>query len=87
MASRPHATVPSSSASASASLEACASASLEASLGAAGRAAWSSGVFSSMGWTSATCGDAWISATCPTEATSSASFCVPPLTSTALTSG
>ncbi|WP_345153039.1 hypothetical protein [Nonomuraea rubra] len=52
-----------------------------------GRTAWSGGVFSSTGSTSATCGDAWISATCPTEATSSASSCVPPLTSTALTSG
>ena len=71
MASRPHETVPASA----------------AVFGAVGRAAWSVGIFSSTGSTSATCGVAWISATCTLEATVRASFSVPPLTSTALAIG
>ncbi len=43
--------------------------------------------FSFTGSTSATCGVVWISATCVREATSRASFSVPPLTSTALAIG
>ena len=54
---------------------------------ASGRTAWSAGLFSSTGSTSATCGDAWISATCRIEATSSARSSVPPLTSTTLAIG